>query len=89
MGLKVDASGVSFEAAAVPATAQVGDPLTLAASGVLCHSSATLPPFVSVFEISSRYPDRRRAQQRRHLYESDPCVFFTATCARNGSVPML
>jgi hypothetical protein len=74
-------------AAAVPATAQLADPLSLAASGVLLpFFSDTAAGFVSVFEISS--PVVPTVIGNTFPFDfTNPlhAVFFTATCARNGS----
>jgi hypothetical protein len=74
--------------AAVPATAQLADPLSLAASGVLLpFFSDAAAGFVSVLEIVSPVVPT-------FIGQSDPnnstnplhAVFFQANCARDGSI---
>jgi len=89
MGLKVGLLVVCLlMAAAVPATAQLADPLSLAASGVLLpFFSDGAAGFVSVFEISS--PVIPTVIGNTFPFDfTNPihAVFFTATCARNGSI---
>jgi hypothetical protein len=89
MGLKVGLLVVCLlMAAAVPATAQLADPLTLAASGVLLpFFSDPAAGFVSVFEITS--PVVPTVIGNTFPFDfTNPIhvIFFTATCARNGSV---
>jgi len=88
MGLKVGLLVVCLlMAAAVPATAQLADPLSLAASGVLLpFFSDSAAGFVSVFEISS--PVVPTVIGNTFPFDfTNPihAIFFTATCARNGS----
>jgi hypothetical protein len=88
MGLKVGLLVVCLlMAAAVPATAQLADPLSLAASGVLLpFFSDGAAGFVSVFEITS--PVVPTVIGNTFPFDfTNPihAVFFTATCARNGS----
>ena len=65
--------------AGTPATAQLADPLSLAASGVLLpFFSDPATGFVSIFEVTSPVVTADFTNPL-HL------VFFTATCARNGS----
>ena len=87
-GLKVGLLVVCLlMAATVPATAQLADPLSLAASGVLLpFFSDTAAGFVSIFEISS--PVVPTVIGNTFPFDfTNPihAVFFTATCARNGS----
>lgn len=89
MGLKVGLLVVCLlMAAAVPANAQLADPLSLAASGVLLpFFSDGAAGFVSVFEISS--PVVPTVIGNNFPFDfTNPihAVFFTATCARNGSI---
>jgi hypothetical protein len=88
MGLKVGLLVVCLlMAAAVPARAQLADPLSLAASGVLLpFFSDTAAGFVSIFEIAS--PVVPTVIGNTFPFDfTNPihAVFFTATCARNGS----
>jgi len=88
MGLKVGLLVVCLlMAATVPATAQLADPLSLAASGVLLpFFSDTAAGFVSIFEITS--PVVPTVIGNTFPFDfTNPIhvVFFTATCARNGS----
>jgi len=88
-GLKVGLLVVCLlMAAAVPATAQLADPLSLAASGVLLpFFSDSAAGFVSVFEITS--PVVPTVIGNTFPFDfTNPLhvIFFTATCARNGSV---
>jgi hypothetical protein len=88
MGLKVGLLVVCLlMAAAVPATAQLADPLSLAASGVLLpFFSDGAAGFVSVFEVTS--PVVPTVIGNTFPFDfTNPIhtVFFTATCARNGS----
>jgi hypothetical protein len=89
MGLKVGLLVVCLlMAAAVPAKAQLADPLSLAASGVLLpFFSDGAAGFVSVFEIAS--PVVPTVQGNTFPFDfTNPihAIFFTATCARNGSI---
>jgi hypothetical protein len=74
-------------AAAVPATAQLADPLSLAASGVLLpFFSDGAAGFVSIFEITS--PVVPTVIGNTFPFDfTNPihAVFFSATCARDGS----
>jgi hypothetical protein len=73
--------------AAVPATAQLADPLSLAASGVLLpFFSDPAAGFVSVLEIVSPIVPTDITTVPPKLF-SNPlhAVFFNATCARDGS----
>jgi hypothetical protein len=88
MGLKVGLLVVCLlMAAAVPATAQLADPLSLAASGVLLpFFSDGAAGFVSVFEITS--PVVPTVIGNTFPFDfTNPihAVFFSATCARDGS----
>jgi len=88
MGLKVGLLVVCLlMAAAVPATAQLADPLSLAASGVLLpFFSDGAAGFVSVFEITS--PIVSNVIGNTFPFDfTNPIhvVFFNATCARDGS----
>jgi hypothetical protein len=73
--------------AAVPATAQLGDPLSLAASGVLLpFFSDPAAGFVSIFELTSPVvPTGLGTIAPFDFTNPLHAVFFTATCARNGS----
>lgn len=89
MGLKVGLLVVCLlMAAAVPANAQLADPLSLASSGVLLpFFSDGAAGFVSVFEISS--PVVPTVIGNTFPFDfTNPihAVFFTATCGRNGSI---
>ena len=89
MGLKVGLLVVCLlMAAAVPATAQLADPLTLAASGVLLpFFSDPTAGFVSIFEISSPVVQTVVGLNNDTIFTNPiHVIFFTATCARNGSV---
>src|SRR5262245_3684916 len=88
MGLKVGLLVVCLlMAAAVPANAQLADPLSLAASGVLLpFFSDTAAGFVSIFEITSPViPTVTGTTFPFDFTNPIHAVFFTATCARNGS----
>jgi len=88
MGLKVALLVVGLLTMAVaPATAQLGDPLSLAASGVLLpFFNDTVAGFVSVFEVTSPIVGFTGLTCQG---ESDcnpmHAVFFSATCARQTS----
>jgi hypothetical protein len=90
MGLKVGLLVVCLlMAAAVPASAGgLADPLSLAASGVLLpFFSDSAAGFVSIFEISS--PVVPTVIGNTFPFDfTNPihAIFFTATCARNGSI---
>jgi len=91
MGLKVGVLVVCLlMAAAVPATAQLADPLSLAASGVLLpFFSDGAAGFVSVFEITSPVvPNSIGTTPGFDFDFTNPIhvIFFSATCARDGSV---
>ena len=88
MGLKIGLLVVCLlTAAAVPATAQLAGPLSLASSGVLLpFFSDTAAGFVSIFEISSPVvPTTSGFSPAFDFTNPIHAVFFTATCARNGS----
>jgi hypothetical protein len=71
--------------AAVPATAQLADPLSLAASGVLLpFFSDPAAGFVSVLEVVS--PVVPSVLGVGSLANPIHAVFFTATCVRNKSI---
>jgi hypothetical protein len=74
--------------AAAPATAQLGDPLSLAASGVLLpFFSDPADGFVSIFELTSPVVPTGVGNISPFDFTNPlHAVFFTATCARNGSV---
>lgn len=76
-----------FTTTAVPASAQLGDPLALAASGVLLpFYSDPAAGFVSVFEISSPVvPTVTGTTFPFDFTNLIHAVFFTATCTRNAS----
>ncbi len=89
MGLKVALLVVSLlTMAAVPATAQLADPLSLAASGVLLpFFSDPAAGFVSVLEIVSPIvPTTQGFQPAFNFTNPLHAVFFSATCVRDGSV---
>ena len=88
MGLKVVLLVVCLSMmTTVPATAQLGDPLSLAASGVLLpFFSDPAAGFVSVFELTSPVvPTTIGTTLPTDFTNPMHAVFFTATCARNGS----
>jgi hypothetical protein len=88
MGLKVALLVVSLlTMAAVPATAQLADPLSLAASGVLLpFFSDPAAGFVSVLEIVSPVvPTTQGFQPAFNFTNPLHAVFFSATCVRDGS----
>jgi hypothetical protein len=74
-------------AAAVPATAQLADPLSLAASGVLLpFFSDTTAGFVSVFEIVSPVvPTTTGFTPPFNFTNPLHVVFFRENCSRDGS----
>jgi hypothetical protein len=73
--------------AAVPATAQLADPLSLAASGVLLpFFSDPAAGFVSILEIASPVvPTTQGFTPPFNFTNPLHAVFFTATCARDKS----
>ncbi|MGH2670972.1 MAG: hypothetical protein ACRDH5_17980, partial [bacterium] len=72
--------------AAVPATAQLADPLSLAASGVLLpFFSDPSAGYVSILEITSPVVGTSVFPPFPPLTNLIHAVFFTATCARDGS----
>src|SRR5437667_11933546 len=86
-GLKVALLVVSLlTMAAVPATAQLADPLSLAASGVLLpFFSDPAAGFVSVLEIVSPVvPTTQGFQPAFNFTNPLHAVFFSATCVRDG-----
>src|SRR6185369_10228126 len=88
MGLKVALLVVCLlTAAAVPATAQLADPLSLAASGVLLpFFSDPAAGFVSVLEIVSPVvPNSIGFVPPFSFTNPLHAVFFSATCVRDGS----
>ena len=88
MGLKVALLVVSLlTMAAVPATAQLADPLSLAASGVLLpFFSDPAAGFVSVLEIVSPVvPTTQGFQPAFNFTNPLHAVFFSATCVRDSS----
>src|SRR5882672_2805716 len=88
MGLKVALLVVSLlTMAAVPATAQLADPLSLAASGVLLpFFSDPAAGFVSVLEIVSPIvPTTSGFTPPFNFTNPLHAVFFSATCVRDGS----
>src|SRR5262245_17411605 len=72
---------------AAPATAQLGDPLSLAASGVLLpFFSDPAAGFVSIFELTSPVvPTTTGTTFPFDFTNPLHAVFFNATCARDGS----
>jgi hypothetical protein len=89
MGLKVALLVVCLlTMAAVPATAQLGDPLSLAASGVLLpFFSDSASGFVSVLEIVSPVvPTNLGVTPPFNFLNPIHAVFFTATCVRDKSI---
>ncbi|HMH53785.1 MAG TPA: hypothetical protein VK548_26360 [Candidatus Acidoferrum sp.] len=89
MGLKVALLVVCLlTMAAVPATAQLADPLSLAASGVLLpFFSDPAAGFVSVLEIASPVvPTTLGFNPPFNFTNPIHAVFFTQTCARNKSI---
>ena len=90
MGLKVALLVVCLlTMAAVPATAQLADPLSLAASGVLLpFFSDTAAGFVSILEIASPVvPTTVGFTPPFNFTNPLHAVFFTATCVRDKSAP--
>jgi len=88
MGLKVALLVVCLlTAAAVPATAQLADPLSLAASGVLLpFFSDPAAGFVSVLEIVSPVvPTTLGFQPAFNFTNPLHAVFFRENCSRDGS----
>jgi hypothetical protein len=88
MGLKVGLLVVCLlMAAAAPVSAQLGDPLSLAASGVLLpFFSDGAAGFVSIFEITSPVvPTVTGTTFPFDFTNPIHAVFFSATCARDGS----
>jgi hypothetical protein len=73
--------------AAVPATAQLADPLSLATSGVLLpFFSDPAAGFVSILEIVSPIvPTTQGFQPAFNFTNPLHAVFFNATCVRDGS----
>ena len=72
--------------AAGPASAQLGDPLSLAASGALLpFFSNPAAGFVSIFEITSPVVPTTVGNTSSDFTNPIHVVFFTETCARNGS----
>jgi hypothetical protein len=72
--------------AAGPASAQLADPLSLAASGVLLpFFSDPASGFVSIFEIASPVVGTSPFPPFPPLTNPIHAVFFSATCARDGS----
>src|ERR1700694_4723630 len=89
MGLKVALLVVCLlTMAAVPATAQLADPLSLAASGVLLpFFSDPAAGFVSVLEIVSPVVATPQGFSPPFNFTNPlHAVFFLATCARDGSI---
>jgi len=76
--------------AAVPATAQLADPLSLAASGVLLpFFSDPAAGFVSVLEVVSPVVPTTQGFGTPHEFDfNNPihAVFFRETCVRDGSI---
>jgi hypothetical protein len=90
MGLKVALLVVSLlTMAAVPATAQLADPLSLAASGVLLpFFSDPASGFVSVLEVVSPVVPTQQGFLIPIGSRTNPlhAVFFNAACVRDGSI---
>ena len=87
MGLKVALLVVCLlTMAAVPATAQLADPLSLAASGVLLpFFSDPAAGFVSVLEVVSPVvPTTTGFSPPFNFTNPIHAVFFNATCTRDG-----
>lgn len=92
MGLKVALLVVSLlTMAAVPATAQLADPLSLAASGVLLpFFSDPAAGFVSVLEVVSPVvPTTTGVLPVTGKTNPLHAIFFNAACVRDGSIATL